>query len=143
MNILVTLFLGLAIIKFIQHKNPIIRYFAIFIILGLTFKIGIDYGLIGILSIVCFYLFFKNPLLLVPAQTLLYTSNYLYYTLMTGPTNLLTVAREHNYFAPLALIAIPITSLYNGKKGRGLKYFFYSFYPLQFVVFYIIRKLAF
>jgi hypothetical protein len=37
----------------------------------------------------------------------------------------------------MALAAIPIL-LYNGKRGRGSKYFFYIFYPAHIYLFYII-----
>lgn len=38
----------------------------------------------------------------------------------------------------MMLAALPILLLYNGKKGREHKYFFYIFYPVHIVIFYII-----
>ena len=40
----------------------------------------------------------------------------------------------------MAFAAIPIL-LYNGEKGRGMKYFFYIFYPAHIYLFYIIATL--
>ena len=38
----------------------------------------------------------------------------------------------------MMLAALPIILLYNGKKGKGHKYFFYIFYPIHIVIFCII-----
>ena len=38
----------------------------------------------------------------------------------------------------MMIAALPLLLLYNGKKGRGLKYFFYFFYPIHIVILYLI-----
>ena len=38
----------------------------------------------------------------------------------------------------LMIFSLPLLLLYNGKKGKGLKYFFYIMYPLNIVLFYYI-----
>ena len=40
----------------------------------------------------------------------------------------------------MMIFALPIIFMYNGKKGRGMKYFFYIFYPLHIVVLYFIGR---
>jgi len=42
----------------------------------------------------------------------------------------------------MALSIIPIL-LYNGEKGKGMKYFFYIYYPLHIILLYIISTLIF
>ncbi|WP_244856961.1 TraX family protein [Oceanobacillus sp. J11TS1] len=36
------------------------------------------------------------------------------------------------------IAALPLILLYNGKKGIGLKYFFYIFYPAHIIILYFI-----
>lgn len=49
-----------------------------------------------------------------------------------------------NYSFPFAdyqwlmIAAVPFILLYNGKKGKGLKYFFYIFYPSHIIILYLI-----
>ncbi len=38
----------------------------------------------------------------------------------------------------MMIFAVPLLYLYNGKKGRGMKYLFYVFYPAHIYIFYII-----
>ncbi|GAA0716804.1 TraX family protein [Clostridium malenominatum] len=43
-----------------------------------------------------------------------------------------------NNYQWMMVFAAPLFYLYNGKKGRGMKYLFYLFYPAHIYVFYII-----
>ncbi|MEF9959731.1 MAG: TraX family protein [Niameybacter sp.] len=47
----------------------------------------------------------------------------------------------HMYYEWMGIFAIPFMCLYNGEKGRSMKGFFYSFYPLHVYGFYILSVL--
>lgn len=56
---------------------------------------------------------------------------------MRGPALYLV---PFNRFQWLMILAIPCFWIYNGKKGKGIKWFYYSFYPLHIWTLYIISK---
>lgn len=39
--------------------------------------------------------------------------------------------------------ALPFILLYNGKKGKSMKYFFYIFYPVHILIFFILSRVPF
>lgn len=43
----------------------------------------------------------------------------------------------------MMILAFPFMLCYNGKKGTGLKYFFYFFYPIHIIILYLIGNLIF
>lgn len=45
-----------------------------------------------------------------------------------------------NHFEWMMMIALPIILLYNGKKGKSSKYFYYIFYPLHLFVLLLMRE---
>ena len=53
----------------------------------------------------------------------------------------LALTRTLGYYAATGLSFIPL-ALYNGKKGRGLKWLFYVVYPGHLLLLYLIRQLA-
>ncbi|WP_407308969.1 TraX family protein [Desulfosporosinus sp. SB140] len=41
----------------------------------------------------------------------------------------------------MMIIALPLMLSYNGERGKGLKYFFYAFYPLHIWILFLIANL--
>ena len=80
-----------------------------------------DYGIGGIVMILCFYLFRMQK-----------TEQFL----SVAAINLCCYGKIQRAGA-LALIPI---WFYNGTKGPSAKYFFYLFYPVHFLVLYLIRR---
>ncbi len=130
LNVYFTLCIGLLAIaiaracyKVYQEKqNTQYMYIGIITILcamTLAQILKTDYGAYGVLVITVFFLFRNNPLMLIAGQ---FFAMYF----MRGKINI--------YFM-LALIPI---LLHNHKKGPGLKYLFYAYYPAHMLILYLI-----
>lgn len=82
-------------------------------------KINTDYGILGIIIIVSFYLF---------------KDKYIYLFIVIGcATNVLEPGIQM-----LSLFSLIPIFLHNHKKGPGLKYLFYIYYPAHLLVLYFI-----
>lgn len=120
-NIFFTLFIGLLAvhsINYFKNKKFIIPII-IFILCFIAYIIKCDYGYIGVLIIIGFYIFKTNFMNLVLFQLML----------------LFPFHNIANIFRILALIPI---FFYNEKKGYNIKYLFYPFYPLHLLILYLI-----
>lgn len=128
-NVFFTLFLGLLLITLI---NQVEKKFAdnimicgiINIILTAGFGfiavlLRTDYDYKGILLVASFYLFRGSKMLLT-------------ISLLTVSGGILG---SINILATLSMIFI---SLYNGKKGKSIKYFFYTFYPAHLLLLFVL-----
>jgi hypothetical protein len=47
------------------------------------------------------------------------------------------------YYQWMMIASLPFMLLYNGQKGKGLKYLFYVFYPAHLVILFLIGNLCF
>lgn len=151
-NVLFTLLLGLLCIKQIDNfkkdnniKNRIkaILKIALFLLIGsITF---VDYGAMGILTIIVFYVFrdFKCAWIGQLLSLIL-----LYIVFFKGQSIVINIF-NYEYFFPIqgfgVLSLIPIW-LYNGSKpnkNKILQYIFYSFYPAHMTIIYLIYYFLF
>ncbi|AFS77597.1 TraX family protein [Gottschalkia acidurici 9a] len=70
---------------------------------------------------------------------------FIVYTIMslalmfTGELSIKTIL--FNNYQWMMVFAAPLMHLYNGQKGRGMKYLFYIFYPAHIYIFYIASSL--
>ncbi len=78
--------------------------------------LNLDYGYYGILSIAVLYQFRKNKAVQLTAGAVSFC-----------------------WELPAVTAFVPI-AFYNGKRGRGLKYVFYIFYPAHLLILYIIAR---
>lgn len=121
-NIFVTLGLGsLAIYSLEKHWYPVLV--PIFLIAYFT---DLDYGVFGICLILSAYFVKYNKYYFVIALIIL---------------QFITINILNYYFVYqwLSLSAVPFILLYNYQPGyRGLKWFFYGYYPLHIIIIYYI-----
>lgn len=131
-NVYFTLFIGLLVIwgmdevqkQFLvdedSSKKLVYLYDALIVIAGggVATSLCTDYSYIGILAIVVMYLFRKNRVL----QALL-------------GCMVLTVLNPEEF---TCFAIVPLIAMYNGKRGIGLKYLFYIFYPAHLFIIYLI-----
>lgn len=127
LNIFFTLTFGvLCIYIYKQTNSKVLGLLAACLILSASNILNVDYGAYGVAMIFLFYLFFENNLILIISQSII----TMIYSVITG---ILMQA--------YCLMAIIPIGLYNGKKGPGVRYLFYVFYPAHLLMIYLIKLL--
>lgn len=151
-NVMFTLLLGLlsirAIDRFKQNKSVKSGIRCLLCVAGclLLGTVGmVDYGAMGITTVIVFYVF--RDFKLAPLGQLI--SLVLLYIVFFKGQSVVIDLFGYEYFLPLqgfgVLALIPIW-LYNGKrasKSKALKYAFYAFYPAHMLIIYAVYRLAF
>lgn len=128
-NVFFTLFIGLFVIFLIQmiqnkysnNSEMAVILISIIVFIGcqLANFLKTDYSFMGVLMIVCFYLFRNKKLSLLLSIFLL--------NLIMGPIQV------------LGTISLLFILLYNGERGPKInRYIFYAFYPVHIMVLYWI-----
>lgn len=130
-NVYFTLFIGLLVIWAMNksNNNVFISILAFFIGSFAAFFIRSDYGYMGIIPIVMFYLAHDSKI-------------------KTAFANIFGFAFEFQHWGA-AYLSIPLIHFYNGERGKiyngkfgvFLKYFFYAFYPVHLFLIYLIPRL--
>lgn len=118
-NVFFTLLIGILVLCLMEYfkTNPYLQIASIAAGMSAAWLIKSDYSYHGVLLIAILYFFRFYPVLMTFA----------------GCLSLL-------WEAPACLAFIPI-NLYNGQRGRKLKYFFYFFYPVHLVLLLLLRVL--
>lgn len=127
LNIGFTLVLGLLGMYVLSNfKNIILKIIGLALVLLLGIVIPIDYGIGGVILCIVFYFCLSSKSL----------------TLLSSAFALccMVILEKAAWKIPSLCALVPIW-LYNGKKGKNIKYFFYIFYPLHMIIFTIIYKL--
>jgi len=130
MNVFFTLFLGLLSIYIFNFKkiNIILKIILIGFVLFFSQKFKLDYGIYGILLIMNFNIFrdYKFKILM----------NFLVLNVFNSIFPKVFDLVDTQFFSLISLVFI---FMYNGEKGRSMKYFFYLFYPIHFFILEVIK----
>lgn len=121
-NVFFTLFAGLGLLELYSRQTSMAeRIICILVITTCGDLFQSDYGAWGILMIFCFYAFREKRWLKLA---------------LVSAINVFAFGWIQSY---AVFACIPI-ALYNGKKGAGMKYVFYSIYPLHLLLLYMIKQ---
>ena len=132
LNILFTLSLGLlAITIYDKSKNKFLGLLFVGICGIFAQLLHFDYSWFGIAIIFIFYIFKDKKIYMNLSFCIATFINYFYSYITSNRTEYLFII----LFCILSLIPI---NLYNEKKGKNIKYFFYIFYPLHLIILYLL-----
>ena len=150
-NVLFTLLLGLLAIKVIDGikkdrsgKNIALSVLYLLLIL-LASVIGfVDYGYLGMLTVVMFYLMRDFPFAWLGQLVGMILLNITFFEGLVFPVEILgkTFEIPSQGFAVFALIPIWLYGGRKGKSSKALQYGFYAFYPVHMIVLYLIKYFA-
>ena len=150
-NVLFTLLLGLMAIKVIDNlkKNHRPKDIALSVLWLLLIVIGsvlgfVDYGFLGMLTVVMFYIFRDFPFAWLCQLIGMVYINIIFFEGQVIPTEIFGIAVEIPTQAFAVFSLIPIW-LYGGRKGisnKVLQYGFYAFYPVHMIILALIRYFA-
>ena len=97
---------------------------AVLVMAGLALLLKADYTLFAVIAVFLFYVLrHRHPVLRSAVGV-----------------GFLALTRTVGYYSATGLSLIPLL-LYNGKKGRGLKWLFYAFYPGHLLLLYLLLRL--
>lgn len=146
-NVLFTLLLGLLAMRQADMlrreegiKKKSLRCLALLLILAGGVVLFPDYGLMGVMTVLCFFVFRDHRLFQLAAMAVL---NIFAFKGQTIPVSLGALAFDFP-IQGFALLALPLIWLYNGEKGpggKGLRLFWYIFYPLHMLALYFIQRI--
>lgn len=140
LNIFFTLGLGLLTIRIWDKEESRLGKIIIIISLGIIAKVFYtDYDMYGVAMMLAFYIFRDNKIKTIISQVsvyILFSASQILLYLYKFPGTTLELAWFTQGLSILALIFI---FMYNGEKGKDLKYFFYAFYPVHLLAIGVIK----
>ncbi|WP_392486825.1 TraX family protein [Haloimpatiens sp. FM7315] len=146
LNVFFTLFFGLyAVISYDRTKEIKYVWF-----LGMIAQVlNTDYGIYGVFMIYFFYKYHNDFRKMFKSQAIL---TFIFLGVLSlGATINLVISKIslEIYFSGLisiwieafCLLSLFLIRIYNGEKGKGLKYLFYVFYPAHLLIIAGIKKI--
>jgi len=129
-NVFITLSIGyflMMILEYIKYRSNINNNTLKTILILLTVILGtalsiflkVDYSGVGVISIAIMYLYGADILM------------------GSMGVNMVLICQSANEI--FTVFTTPLLLMYNGKRGRNLKYFFYIFYPLHLLILWLVK----
>ncbi len=150
-NVMFTLLLGLLAIILIDRlkkdksaKNIALSFLWLLLITVASVIGFVDYGFLGVLTVVMFYLFRDFPFAWVLQLVGMVLINIVFFEGQVIPFELAGKSFEipTQAFAVFSLIPIWLYGGKKGKKNKVIQYGFYAFYPVHMLILYLIRYFA-
>lgn len=136
LNIIFTLLLGLICITI--YENIDIEYLSIpliCLIIYLGYLVKVDYGWYGVCTVFLFHI-------LKDEKKYLWISFFILSLIYFYSRELLSSLKIDTLYNFLFIMSsLVFITIYNGKKGKSLKFFFYLFYPIHMLIFYFVGKI--
>lgn len=133
-NVMWTFFLGVLAIYLFEKLKPyyILSAVCVLICAFLARTFHTDYSVFGVILIFAIYIA-KGKHMKLFATALLITAYYLVNRGLLSAIMTVNVANIINRSIPFffTLLTVPLLSSYNGRRGIGMKWFFYIYYPLH------------
>lgn len=141
LNVVFSLALGLfAIMVMRKTKDMTLAVCTACFCVACAIWFNIDYGITGVLSVICFYLFFHDFKKLLISQSILYIVPY-WYPVVVQTIQAQTVTQNAvNMVEQIGLLSLFFIYRYNGKVGKRMQFLFYIFYPLHLFILYLLKR---
>lgn len=135
LNIMFTLLFGLICITTYDKINK--KYISIPIVIVIIFLgeiLRVDYGWLGVMTVFIMYLLRNNKKFLPLVYGIII---FVYYYSIAGSEYI--ILTRNVLLMLFTWSSTFIINMYNGEKGKSMKYFFYWFYPLHMLIVYLLH----
>ena len=135
LNIMFTLLFGLICITTYDKINK--KYISIPIVIVIIFLgeiLRVDYGWLGVMTVFIMYLLRNNKKFLPLVYGIII---FVYYYSIVGSEYILLT--RNVLLMLFTWSSTFIINMYNGEKGKSMKYFFYWFYPVHMLIVYLLH----
>lgn len=133
-NIFFTLALGVVTIegyRYFESKQPYVSYLWLYILAFIAELLHFDYGMFGV-----FIIFFVSYGKTIQKRAIyLVMINFIY-------ALVLYLGTPVAFYQVIGCFSALFIVMYNGQKGKGIKYLFYGIYPLHLLLFYLLTRIG-
>lgn len=141
LNVVFTLFFGLLAIHLINKtRNKFLWIIVTLSCAGIADIIHSDYGAAGVFSIIAFYIFFNNKIYTFISQTIiLFIIPLIIFFCEEYSRASYSLLYLDSKIEAYGLISLIFIILYKNKKETKANYLFYIFYPLQYMIIFLLK----